>query len=80
MKTTLTVSRSGAISLPRAMREAAGFCPGEVLTAQITATGILLKLAPRTLADLYATQRGIEFAAAEGRLSRGLARRGRRAR
>lgn len=78
MKVTISVSGRGVIALPAEMRQAAGIRPEDILIAELTADGILLRPAATRQAELYTPEGLAEFDAAESDLSKVLDRRGSR--
>ncbi len=74
MRMTLSVSGRGLIALPAAMRKAAGIRPQDILIAETTAEGILLRPAVTLPVEIYSGERIAEFDAAESELAQALAR------
>jgi AbrB family looped-hinge helix DNA binding protein len=69
MRTTLTVSGRGLISLPAEIRRAAGIRPLDNLFAETTPDGILLRPAVALPVEIYTEARVAEFDDAEAELS-----------
>ena len=69
MKTTLTISSRGVITLPARMRHALGLSPDDQLIAETTADGLLLRPAVTLPIEIYAAAREREFDAAESELA-----------
>ncbi len=74
MKSTLTVTRRGVVTLPAKMREALGLKPDDVLIAETTSEGILLRPAVTIPIETYSPKRIREFDEAEAELARVLSR------
>ena len=69
MTSTLTLSRRGVITLPVALRKAAGLRPNDQVIAEATADGILLRPAVNVAIEMYSDNRIREFDAAEAELN-----------
>jgi bifunctional DNA-binding transcriptional regulator/antitoxin component of YhaV-PrlF toxin-antitoxin module len=74
MKTILTVSSRGVISLPAKLRRVAGIHPEQTLIAESTSEGILLRPAITLPLEIYTEQRVAEFDAGEAELEKILTR------
>lgn len=72
MQATLSVSGRGLIALPAAMRKAAGIRPQDILIAETTAEGILLRPAVTLPVEIYSPERIADFGAAESELAEAL--------
>lgn len=72
MQATLSVSGRGLIALPAAMRKAAGIRPQDILIAETTAEGILLRPAVTLPVEIYSPERIADFDAAESELAEAL--------
>lgn len=68
MKTTLTISSRGVITLPAKLRRALGLKPDDLLIAETTAEGLLLRPAVPLPIELYTDERVREFDEAEAEL------------
>jgi antitoxin PrlF len=80
MKTIVSVSSRGLITLPAKFRHAAGIRPEDTLIAETTDAGILLRPAVTLPVEMYSATRVAEFDKAEAELARVLAKpNGRRA-
>jgi antitoxin PrlF len=69
MKTTLTVTERGVITLPAKLRQAMGLAANDQLIAETTPDGLLLKPAVTLPIELYSDARLREFDAAEAELT-----------
>ena len=69
MTTHLTVSSRGVISLPAKMRHQLGIQPDDVLIAETTPDGILLRPSVTLPIELYSPDRIAEFDAEEAALA-----------
>ena len=74
MRTTISVSGRGVISLPAELRRAAGIRPLDDLIAETTPDGILLRPAVTLPREIYTDARVAEFDAAEAELAEALSR------
>ena len=74
MKTTVTVTSRGVVTLPARLRKALGLKPEDQLIAETTAEGLLLRPAVTLPVELYTEKRIREFDAAEAELDRALRR------
>ena len=61
MKTTLTVTSRGVVSLPAKMRQAMGIKADDVLIAETTSEGILLRPSVTLPVEIYSADRVREF-------------------
>jgi AbrB family looped-hinge helix DNA binding protein len=61
MKTTLTVTMSGVVTLPTKLRKALGIKAGDQLIAETTPTGLLLRPAVTLPIEIYSEKRIREF-------------------
>lgn len=69
MKTTLTITARGVITLPAKLRQAMGLAANDQLIAETTPDGLLLKPAVTLPIELYSDARLREFDAAEAELA-----------
>lgn len=69
MKTTLTITERGVITLPAKLRQAMGLAANDQLIAETTPDGLLLKPAVTLPIELYSDARLREFDAAEAELA-----------
>ena len=69
MKTTLTISSRGAVTLPAKLRRALGLRPDDLLIAETTPDGLLLRPAVPVPIELYSEERIREFDAGEAELA-----------
>jgi AbrB family looped-hinge helix DNA binding protein len=74
MKTTLTVSRRGVVTLPAKLRQALGLKPEDQLIAETTPEGLLLRPAVTLPLELYTEKRIREFDEAQAELDKALRR------
>jgi AbrB family looped-hinge helix DNA binding protein len=74
MKTTVTVTSRGVVTLPARLRKALGLKPDDQLIAETTAEGLLLRPAVTLPIEVYSERRIREFDAAEAELDRVLHR------
>lgn len=70
MKTTLTVTSRGVVTLPAKLRRALGLKADDQLIAETTAEGLLLRPAVTLPVELYSEKRVREFDEAEAELER----------
>lgn len=70
MKTTLTVTRRGVVTLPAKLREALGIKADDVLIAETTPEGLLLRPAVTLPIEIYSDERVREFDEAEAELEK----------
>ena len=75
MKTTLTVTSRGVVTLPAKLRRALGLKADDQLIAETTAEGLLLRPAVTLPVELYSDKRVREFDEAEAELGKFLRRR-----
>ena len=75
MKTTLTVTSRGVVTLPAKLRRALGLKADDQLIAETTAEGLLLRPAVTLPVELYSDKRVHEFDEAEAELEKFLRRR-----
>jgi antitoxin PrlF len=78
MKTTLTLTSRGVVTLPAKLRRALGLKADDQLIAETTAEGLLLRPAVTLPVEIYSEARIAEFDAAEAELAQVLGRRGRK--
>ena len=69
MKTTLTITERGVITLPANLRQAMGLAANDQLIAETTPDGLLLKPAVTLPIEMYSDERLREFDAAEAELA-----------
>lgn len=74
MKTTVTVTSRGVVTLPAKLRKALGLKPDDQLIAETTAEGLLLRPAVTLPVEIYGEKRIREFDEAEAELDRVLRR------
>ena len=77
MKTTLTLTSRGVVTLPSKLRRALGLKADDQLIAETTPEGLLLRPAVTLPVEIYSEKRIREFDAAEAELARVLSRRSR---
>ena len=75
MKTTLTITSRGVVTLPAKLRRALGLKADDQLIAETTAEGLLLRPAVTLPLELYSDKRVREFDEAEAELGKFLRRR-----
>ena len=75
MKTTLTLSNRGVVTLPSKLRRALGLKADDQLIAEMTPEGLLLRPAVTLPVEIYSEKRIREFDAAEAELAKILSRR-----
>ncbi|HXN15733.1 MAG TPA: AbrB/MazE/SpoVT family DNA-binding domain-containing protein [Usitatibacter sp.] len=80
MKATITITSRGVITLPTRLRDALGLKADDLLIAEITSDGILLRPAVTLPIEIYSSKRVREFDESEADLAKVLARRKKRAR
>lgn len=78
MRTTLTLSSRGVVTLPAKLRRALGLRPEDQLIAEATPQGLLLRPAVTLPVELYSAKRIREFDRGEAELDRFLKKRKRR--
>jgi antitoxin PrlF len=74
MKTTLSVSRRGVVTLPAKLRQALGIKADDQLIAETTPEGLLLRPAVTLPIEIYSDNRIREFDEAEAELEKVLRR------
>ena len=74
MKTSITVTSRGVVTLPASLRRAAGIKPDDQLIAEATPEGLLLRLAVTLPIEMYSERRIREFDQAEADLGKALGR------
>jgi AbrB family looped-hinge helix DNA binding protein len=74
MKATLTVTSRGVVTLPARLREALGLKADDLLIAETTPEGLLLRPAVTLPVEIYSDKRIREFDAAEAELDKVLRR------
>lgn len=70
MKTTLTVTSRGVVTLPAKLRESLGIKPDDQLIAETTPEGLLLRPAVILPIEIYNEKRVREFDEAEAELAK----------
>ena len=80
MKSTVTITSRGVVTLPAKLRKALGIKADDLLIAEATAEGILLRPAVTLPVETYTTKRETEFDEAEAELAKVLSRKKKRAR
>jgi antitoxin PrlF len=78
MKTTLTISSRGVVTLPAKLRQALGLKADDQLIAETTAEGLLLRPSVTLPVEIYTPEREREFDEAEAKLAHLLASKKRR--
>jgi len=74
MKTTVMVTRRGVITLPAKLRQALGVKTEDILIAETTPEGLLLRPSVTLPLELYSDARVREFDAGEAELKKTLER------
>lgn len=74
MKATVTVTGRGVVTLPAKLREALGIKADDLLIAETTPDGLLLRPAVTLPVEVYSDQRVAEFDREEADLARVLAK------
>jgi len=74
MRTTITVTSRGVVTLPLRLRKALGIRADDTLIAETTADGLLLRPAVTVPIEIYSAGRVREFDAAEEELARAMVR------
>ena len=69
MKATLTISSRGVVTLPAKLRSALGLKADDLLIAETTPEGLLLRPAITLPVEIYSSGREAEFDAAEADLA-----------
>jgi AbrB family looped-hinge helix DNA binding protein len=77
MKTTVTITSRGVVTLPAKLRQALGLKADDQLIAETTPEGLLLRPAVTLPVELYTPEREREFDEAEDELAKVLVARGR---
>ncbi len=72
MKTTITVTSRGVVTLPLGLRKALGIKADDTLIAETTPDGLLLRPAVTLPVEIYTDRRIREFDEAEGELARAM--------
>ena len=80
MKATLTITSRGLVTLPVKLREALGLKADDILIAETTPEGLLLRPAVTLPVEMYSAKRVQEFDKAEAELAKTLAGKGRKKR
>ena len=75
MKTTVTVTGRGVVTLPAKLREALGIKADDLLIAETTPDGLLLRPAVTLPVEMYGEARVAEFDREEADLARVLGKR-----
>lgn len=75
MKATVTVTGRGVVTLPAKLRQALGIKADDLLIAEATAEGILLRPAVTLPVEVYSDERVAEFDREEADLARVLGKR-----
>lgn len=75
MQTTLTMTSRGVVTLPARLRRALGLKADDVLIAETTPQGLLLRPAVTLPVEMYSDERIAEFDAAEAELAAAMKRR-----
>ncbi len=73
MKATVTITSRGVVTLPVKLRQALGLRADDLLIAEITPEGVLLRPAVTLPIEIYTPEREREFDAAEADLAEVLA-------
>jgi antitoxin PrlF len=74
MKTTITVTSRGVVTLPLELRKALGIKADDTLIAETTADGLLLRPAVTLPVEIYTERRIREFDESEEQLAQALRR------
>ena len=74
MRTTVTITARGLVTLPAKLRAALGLKADDLLIAEVTPDGILLRPAVTLPLETYSDKRVREFDAAESELAKVLVR------
>lgn len=80
MKSTVTITSRGVVTLPAKLRKVLGIKPDDLLIAEATPEGILLRPAVTLPLETYSAKREQEFDQAEAELAAVLSRKKKRAR
>ncbi|MBX3673067.1 MAG: AbrB/MazE/SpoVT family DNA-binding domain-containing protein [Burkholderiales bacterium] len=78
MKATLTISSRGLVTLPAKLRQAMGLKADDLLIAETTPEGLLLRPAVTLPVEMYSDKRIREFDEAEAAAAEALARKRRK--
>jgi AbrB family looped-hinge helix DNA binding protein len=79
MKTTVMVTSRGVITLPAKLRQALGLKADDILIAETTPEGLLLKPSVTLPVEIYSDERIAEFDAGEAELKKVLGRKKKKA-
>jgi AbrB family looped-hinge helix DNA binding protein len=74
MRSTITVTSRGVVTLPLALRKALGIKPDDTLIAETTPEGLLLRPAITLPVEIYTDKRIREFDEAEAELDAAMPR------
>ena len=74
MKTTITVTARGVVTLPAVLRQALGIKADDTLIAETTPEGLLLRPAGTVPVEIYTDRRVREFDESEAELARAIRR------
>jgi len=80
VKSTVTITSRGVVTLPAKLRKVLGIKPDDLLIAEATPEGILLRPAVTLPLETYSAKREQEFDQAEAELAAVLSRKKKRAR
>ena len=80
MKSTVTITSRGVVTLPAKLRKVVGIKPDDLLIAEATPEGILLRPAVTLPVETYSAKREQEFDDAEAELAKVLSRKKKRTR
>jgi antitoxin PrlF len=72
MRTTITVTSRGVVTLPLALRKSLGIKADDMLIAETTPDGLLLRPAVTLPVEIYSERRIREFDASEEELARAM--------
>jgi antitoxin PrlF len=78
MRTAVTINSRGVVTLPAKLREALGLKADDVLIAETTPEGLLLRPAVTLPVEVYTPERVAEFDAEEAALQASMTRKARR--
>ncbi|MGE4242840.1 AbrB/MazE/SpoVT family DNA-binding domain-containing protein [Ramlibacter sp.] len=78
MQTTVTITPRGVITLPAPLRKELGLKGNDLLIAETTSEGLLLRPAVTLPIEIYTAEREREFDAAETELAQVLAKKNKR--
>ena len=79
MKTTVTVTSRGVVTLPAKLRQALGLKADDILIAETTPEGLLLRPSVTLPVEIYSETRVREFDAGEAELKKALERKKKKA-